>query len=124
MTDQEVNDYARDVLDEIYRLQRMGDLPAVNGFDELHEHVDANVGWSDATDKMESGEWFAIAERVDEVLTGATRIWSVACYATEESHLVSAPTRTDALTKFLADNPDLVGTEIQIDDIYGGNHHE
>ena len=66
--------YAVQVLQQIRRAQAAGDLPDVSGFGELHDHIDANVGWGDVIDGLEHDQWAAVTDIVHGLLkSGALR---------------------------------------------------
>jgi hypothetical protein len=60
---------AAQMLQTIREIQEAGELPAtLSGFGVLHDHFDANVGWSDEIDSLGHDDWADVQNRVDELI--------------------------------------------------------
>jgi hypothetical protein len=66
----QIEDWARQVIRMINRMQDDKELPAaVGSFDALHDHFDANVGWSDEMDTLPAEVWQLVTVRVSQLLS-------------------------------------------------------
>lgn len=60
---------ARQIIGIIREIQESDELPAdISYFGQLHDHMDANVGWSDEIDALPTDDWAAVQNRVNELL--------------------------------------------------------
>ena len=64
---QSVDDHAQFIVSRI-RQMVAGGLPAITDFGELHDHFDANVGWSEQIDELDPFTWAWITWRVTDIL--------------------------------------------------------
>lgn len=64
----DVDRMAGEIVAQIERMKQYGELPANVRFSDLHDHFDANVGWSDEIDALPTDQWAAVQQRVDDLL--------------------------------------------------------
>ena len=68
----DIDRMAQHVVGIIMEIQEAGELPAdVTDFGQLHDHFDANVGWSDEIDALPHMQWAAVQDRVTELLSAS-----------------------------------------------------
>ena len=68
----DIDRMAQHVVGIIREIQEAGELPAdVTDFGQLHDHFDANVGWSDEIDALPHMQWAAVQDRVTELLSAS-----------------------------------------------------
>ena len=70
--DMQVNGYS-------FGSEYQGRLPMVSSFEELHDHFDANLGWSDELDEADVSVFNEVSTRVDKVLRRAAGALCVEC---------------------------------------------
>lgn len=57
------------IVAEINLMKDCGNLPAnLRDFGDLHDHFDANVGWSDEIDALNTDVWAAVQAQVNTLL--------------------------------------------------------
>lgn len=62
----DIDRMAAQIVAEIARMQDCGELPAaLRDFGDLHDHFDANVGWGDEIDGLDTADWAAVQQRVN-----------------------------------------------------------
>jgi hypothetical protein len=72
ITAADINRMARHMMQTIREIQEADELPTdITSFGQLHDHMDANVGWSDEIDALPITEWAAVQERVDTMLAAS-----------------------------------------------------
>jgi hypothetical protein len=63
-----LHEHAETIVDRINRLVDDGQLPRITDFAELHDHGDANVGWSEEIDALEHEAWVHTQWLVNDLL--------------------------------------------------------
>jgi hypothetical protein len=87
---------ARHMMQIIREIQEAGELPTdITEFGQLHDHIDANVGWSDEIDDLPIEDWITVQARVDALLAASLQ-WK----GIRNGFSAVAGTRTYYVSKF------------------------
>ncbi len=96
ITAADIDRMAKHMLAIIREIQEADELPAdITDFGQLHDHMDANVGWSDEIDALPIEDWIAVQDRVNGMLAASLQ-WT----PIRNGFKATAGTRTYYVGKF------------------------
>ncbi len=72
ITTADIERMARHIVRIIREIQEADELPTeITSFGQLHDHMDANVGWSEEIDTLPIEDWCAVQDRVNTMLAAS-----------------------------------------------------